>query len=112
MTDVQSSNAIIYTVVLADPLDLDSNPKRLVRLAETSGGKAFEPKDVGGVHQTFQQIARDIRHSYTIGYEPTQTGQRAGFRHISVEARGPDGRRLTVHTRKGYLAPGLLRRSE
>jgi len=111
MTRVQSSNAIIYAVALADPLDLDSNPKRLVRLAETSGGKAFEPKDVGGVHQAFQQIARDIRHSYTIGYEPKQTDQHAGFRHIHVEARAPDGRRLTVRTRTGYLAQGSFRRS-
>jgi Ca-activated chloride channel family protein len=112
MTNVQSSNAIIYSVVLADPLDLDSNPGRLVRLAETSGGKAFEPKDVGGIHQAFQQIARDIRHSYTIGYEPKQIDQRAGFRHVRVEARAPDGRRLTAHTRKGYFAQGSFGRSE
>jgi hypothetical protein len=59
-----------------------------------------------------QTIARDIRHSYTIGYEPKQTDQRTGFRHIRVEARAPDGRRLTVHTRTGYLAQGALGRSE
>jgi len=112
MTQVQSSNAIIYAVALADPTDLDSNPKRLLRLAETSGGKAFEPKDVGGVHQAFQQIARDIRQSYTIGYEPQQFDQRAGFRHIHVEARTPDGRKLTVRTRTGYLAQGAIRRKE
>jgi len=112
MTQVQSSNAIIYAVALADPTDLDSNPKRLLRLAETSGGKAFEPKDVGGVHQAFQQIARDIRQSYTIWYEPQQVDQRAGFRHIHVEARTPDGHKLTVRTRTGYLAQGSIRRKE
>jgi Ca-activated chloride channel family protein len=112
MIQVQSSNAIIYAVALADPFDLDSNPRRLARFAETSGGRAFEPKDVGGVHQAFQQIARDIRHSYTIGYEPKRIDQRAGFRHISVEARAPDGRRLTVRTRTGYVAQGPVRQSE
>jgi VWFA-related protein len=112
MTRVQSSNAIIYTVALADPFDLDSNPGRLARLAETSGGKAFEPKDAGGVHRAFQQIARDIRHSYTIGYEPNLTDPRTGFRRISVEARARDGRRLTVRTRKGYLVQSSVRRSE
>ena len=112
MAQVQSSNAIIYTVALADPLDLDTDPKRLSRFAETSGGKAFEPKDVAGVHQAFQQIARDIRHSYTIGYEPNRTDRRAGFRRITVEARAPDGRRLSVRTRTGYLAQAPMRRSE
>jgi VWFA-related protein len=112
LTRVQSSNAIIYTVALADPVDLDSNPKRLARFAETSGGKAFEPTDVGGVHKAFQEIARDIRRSYTIGYEPTGTGRQAGFHRISVEARSPNGRRLAARTRTGYFAQGPARPSE
>jgi VWFA-related protein len=110
MTRVEASNAIIYTVALADPFGSDSDPKRLARFAETSGGQAFAPKDVHGVHQAFQQIARDIRHSYTIGYEPNRTDGRAGFRRITVEARAPGGRRLTVRTRTGYLALGPARR--
>jgi VWFA-related protein len=109
---VEASDAIIYTVALADPFDLDSDPKHLARIAETSGGKAFAPKDVAGVHQAFAQIVRDIRHSYTMGYEPTRTDQRPGFRRISVEARAPDGRRLTVHTRRGYVAQATAQRSE
>jgi Ca-activated chloride channel homolog len=103
---VEASDAIVYGVAIVDPLDIDSDPKRLKRIAETSGGKAFAPKDVAGVHQAFAQIARDLRHSYTMGYEPNRADQRAGFRHISVEARAPDGRRLTVRTRTGYLAQG------
>ena len=62
--------------------------------------------------EALQQIARDIRHSYTIGYEPNRTDRRGGFRHITVEARAPDGRRLSVRTRTGYLAQAASRRSE
>jgi Ca-activated chloride channel homolog len=102
---VESSNAIVYTVALADPYDLESDPKRLARFAETSGGRAFSPKDAAGIHKAFQQIARDIRHSYTIGYEPRQTARQAGFRRIRVEAYGPGGRKLDARTRTGYLAP-------
>jgi Ca-activated chloride channel family protein len=109
---VEASDAIVYTVALVDPFDLDSDPKHLARLAKTSGGKAFEPKDVGGVHQAFSQIVKDIRHSYTIGYEPNRTDQRGGFRRISVEARAPDGRRLTVYTRRGYVSQTTTQRSE
>jgi Ca-activated chloride channel homolog len=109
---VEASNAVIYAVALADPFDLENNPKRLRRLAETSGGKAFAPKDVAAVHDAFQQIARDIRHSYTLGYEPKRTDQRAGFRHITVEARAPGGRRLTARTRTGYLAQTTIKPSE
>ena len=82
-------------------------------IEETRVIEAIAPaKDVDGIHQAFQQIAREIRQSYTIGYEPAQTGQRAGFRHISVEARAPNGRRLKARTRTGYLVQGTTRRSE
>ncbi|HUK35688.1 MAG TPA: VWA domain-containing protein, partial [Vicinamibacterales bacterium] len=67
---VQGANTVIYGVALDDPFDPDSNPKRLRQLAEISGGESFTPKDVGEVRKTFQKIARDIRHSYTIGFEP------------------------------------------
>jgi VWFA-related protein len=105
MEQVESSNAIVYTVALADPFDLESDPKRLARFAETSGGRSFSPKDVAGIREAFQQIARDIRHSYTIGYEPRASARRAGFRHIRVEAYAPGGRKLDARTRTGYLAP-------
>jgi VWFA-related protein len=109
---VELSNAIIYTIALADPFDLDSDPKRLARFAETSGGRAFAPKDVAGVHRAFSQIAQDIRHSYIMGYEPSRADQRSGFRHVHVEARSPDGRRLTVHTRTGYLVQSAVTQRE
>jgi Ca-activated chloride channel homolog len=109
---VEVSNAVIYTIALEDPFDLDSNPKRLTRLAETSGGRAFAPKDVAGVHRAFSQISRDIRHSYVMGYEPSRADQRTGFRSVHVEARSPDGRRLSVHTRTGYLVQSAVTQSE
>ena len=109
---VEASNAVIYAVALADPSDLESNPRRLKRLADTSGGRAFAPKDVAAVHDAFQQIAHDIRHSYTIGYEPKHTDRRAGFRHITVEAYAPGGRRLSARTRTGYLAQSTIKPSE
>ena len=105
----EASDAIIYAVALADPFDLDSDPKRLKGIAEASGGKAYAPKNVAGVHQAFSEIVRDIRHSYTMGYEPSRTDQRGGFRRISVEARASDGRRLSVHTRKGYVVQATVK---
>jgi Ca-activated chloride channel homolog len=112
LTRVEASNAVIYAITLDDPFDLDSDPKRLARLAETSGGRAFAPKDVAGVHRAFSQISRDIRHSYVMGYEPSRADQGAGFRSVHVEARSPDGRRLSVHTRTGYLVQSAVTQSE
>jgi Ca-activated chloride channel homolog len=102
-TAVQGSNTIIYAVALEDPLDPDSNPKRLKQLAEATGGETFSPKDVTDVRKAFQQIARDIRHSYTIGFQPTNSSLHGGFHKLRVEVKSPDGRRFDVRARTGYL---------
>jgi len=103
MKRVQASNTVIYGVALTDPLDADSNPKRLRQLAEATGGQTFLPKDVSEVRDAFQKIAHDIRHSYTIGFEPTNAALHPGFHKVRVEVKSADGRRLDVHSRSGYL---------
>ncbi len=103
LTRVESSNTVIYAVGLTDPLDPDSNPDKLKALAEISGGGWSEPKDPGEVHKVFEKIARDVRHMYTIGYEPTNTALHRGFHKIRVEVKTDDGRKLHVHSRSGYL---------
>ena len=104
LTQTQSSNVVIYTVALVDPLDAEASPKRLKQFAEVSGGAAFAPRDVAGVDRAFQQIARDIRHSYTLGYEPSSGNGQPGFRRIRVDVQSPDGRRLVTRAREGYHA--------
>jgi VWFA-related protein len=100
----QASNVVVHTVALVDPLDEEASPKRLKRLADASGGTAFTPRDAGNVDRAFQQIAHDIRSSYTIGYQPANTRLRPGLRRIRVEVHAPDGRRLVARTRNAYLA--------
>jgi VWFA-related protein len=99
----QGSNAIVYTVALVSPFDDTADPDRLAKFADTSGGLAFAPNDIAGVEQAFQQISRDLRRRYTIGYERS-AGGRPGFHHIHVDAYGPDGRKLVTRTREGYDA--------
>ncbi len=100
---VQASNVVIYTVAVVDPLE-KSNTKVLKRLAQGSGGEAFEPEGATDIVNVLRQIARDIRHTYTIGYEPGDSRRDGTFRKVSVVVRSPDGRRLNVHTRTGYVA--------
>jgi Ca-activated chloride channel homolog len=104
LVSTQASNTVVYTVALVDPFDAESDPGRLARFAETSGGRAFAPQDVAGVERALEEIARDIRHSYTVGYEPDAAGRRPGFHRIRVDVHGPDGRKLEARTREGYHA--------
>lgn len=98
----QRSNALIYTIVARDPLESEANPRRLKRLAEHSGGEAFEPHDIADVPFVLQHIARDIRNMYTLGYAPSEN-KGPGFRHVRVRVSPPGGGSVRVRTRDGYL---------
>jgi Ca-activated chloride channel family protein len=109
LTTTEATNVVIYTVALVDPLERDANPKLLKRIAEASGGEAFEPASSGQITQVLQHIARDIRHTYTVGYASSNEARDGSFRKIRVIVHAPGGRRLVVRTRGGYLAARNLR---
>jgi hypothetical protein len=54
------------------------------------------------VDEIAAEIARDIRHQYTIGYHPTRSVAMGGFRVVRVEAEAPGHGKLIVRTSKGY----------
>jgi Ca-activated chloride channel homolog len=102
----QSSNTTIYAIVLADPLDRETNPRFLQRLAESSGGEAFTPRSVGQIEDVLRHIALDIRHTYTIGYVPANLTRDGRLRQIRVRVTANDGGRLRVRARQGYVLGG------
>ena len=112
LTNTQTSNAVVYTVGLVDPLERDANPKRLRQLAEASGGESFFPHDATHVADVLRHIARDIRNTYTLGYVSTNTARDGRFRRVRVVVNGPDRRTVVVRTRSGYRAGRATDRSE
>jgi VWFA-related protein len=84
-------------------LEREANPKALKRFAEATGGAAFRPRSVRDVADVLRHIARDIRHTYTIGFVPTNISGDGAFRRVRVIVRSPDGRPVVVRTRTGYL---------
>jgi VWFA-related protein len=102
---VSSASAMIYCVALQDRVDNDGDPKLLKRLASATGGEVFTPDRPDKMPAVLEHIARDIRATYTLGYVPTNDLRDGTMRRLRVVARHPDGRRLKVQTRGGYLAP-------
>jgi Ca-activated chloride channel homolog len=105
LASAQASNAVIYTVALVDPLDTEADPGFLAQLSQLTGGQAFRPKNIAGVGDVLQQISRDIRNMYTIGYVPAATiaARKSQLRPVSVDAVLPTGQKLKVRTRRAYL---------
>jgi VWFA-related protein len=99
----ESSNAVIYTIGIFDPNYSGENPQALSRLAKATGGRAYFPESVADVSRVTEQIARDLRHQYTIGYIPTRRAAESQYRTIRVTAKATGLGKLYVRTRTGYL---------
>jgi VWFA-related protein len=100
----QASNAVIYTIGLIEPDSRDANPGLLKELSLASGGELYRPKDSGDIADVLDKIARDIRHTYTIGYTPTNAARDGTFRTLRVVVTAPPGRPVVVRSRTGYRA--------
>jgi len=101
----QASNATIYTLALRDAAHpSEGDPGLLRELARATGGAAFRPEHPPDVGAALRNIARDIRHTYTIGYVPTQADRDGSYHRVRVEVESPNGRRLRVRSRSGYVA--------
>lgn len=78
--------------------------KDLQLLSDQTGGIAFFPKSLDQVDAVAQEVAKDIRNQYIIGYHPTNPISKGGYRSIRVVAKAKGFGKLTVRTRPGYLA--------
>lgn len=108
LDQIESSRATIYAVGLADPDNKDLNPAVLRKFAAVSGGEYFQPKTLNDVLPVFEQISKDIRSRYTIGFIPQERaipgGEKGNVRAVKVSA-SRDGRHLTVRARTSYRIP-------
>jgi Ca-activated chloride channel family protein len=99
----RDSNAAIYTVGIYDNTDIDRNPRGLKELAQTSGGERYLPRSPGELLRVCNQIAREIRSGYTIGYVPPDHDGTYHRVRVVLDARP---RKLNVRSRPGYFASG------
>ena len=109
----EESNAAIYAIgVFSD--DDRKNSKSMVRhsrkvlkeLADATGGQAYFPENLDQVTPICEQVAREIRNQYTVGYYPTNTARDGTFRPVQLKITPPSGHgKLSVRVRTGYYAP-------
>ena len=96
---------VVYSVGLLFGDDKDEVQRAkadLETISADTGGIAYFPDSLQDVEEIAAEIARDIRHQYTIGYHPTRPVTLGGFRVVRVEAEAPSRGKLIVRTSKGY----------
>ena len=77
----------------------------LQSLAETTGGTAVFSPGSGQLRRSFETVAADLRHQYSLAYRSDDKRHEGGWRAITVSVTRPG---VTVTNRKGYYAPSDL----
>jgi VWFA-related protein len=105
MVAAEKADMIVYSIVLSDPeyytmmggtYHGDASVRKLAR---ETGGRTIRVKTVEQIGPAFEQIARELRSQYLLGYSPSDPPQDGSFRRLQVKVRGHN---YTVRTRSGY----------
>jgi Ca-activated chloride channel family protein len=100
---VHRADAVVYPI-LTVPISNDAGrnvggENALTHIAQTTGGRLFAP-GINGLDQAFEEILRDLRTQYLIGYYPKSVPPtRERFHRIEIKISRPG---LRVVTRTGY----------
>ena len=101
----QKSDSIVYVLMIADRGFYGgmgySGDSEMKKLANETGGRVIQVGDKAEkLKEAFDQIARELRSQYNVGYTPTNSAQDGSFRKI--ELRSKQG--YKIQTRSGYYA--------
>jgi Ca-activated chloride channel homolog len=101
VTNAQKAGVVLFAVGMFDESDHDRNKPELTQLGRDTGGEAFFPDTIADIRRICEEIARQIRREYTLGFPGVEDGS---YHHIDVTAQDPRYSSLRVHTRPGYFA--------
>jgi VWFA-related protein len=97
------ADVVIYTISTNISRIETDGDKVLKYLARETGGLSFFPFKVQDLAQSFENIANELRHQYSVLYRPDPA--KTDGRWHDVDIRVKNRRDLVVRARKGYYAP-------
>jgi Ca-activated chloride channel homolog len=100
LNTIQKGGVALFMIGLFDETD-HGNPQVLTQLAESTGGRAFFPEAATDATKVCEEIAREIRRQYILGFAGAEDGK---YHHVEVTAQDAKYGTLQVRTRPGYFA--------
>src|SRR5215510_2848441 len=79
----------------------------LEEIAQSTGGKAFFPRSAAELEDITTRIALELRHQYSIGYNPTNVKRDGQWHKIKVNVNAKSAKNLSnlrVQHKEGYYA--------
>ena len=98
----QRSGVSIYSIGLQLDRGEGAAKKKLEKLADETGGRAFFVDDPGQLTSVYDTIQQELRSRYLLAYQSSNTSERDVFRSIQVVVDGEGGEDLEAKTLRGY----------
>lgn len=99
------AEVVIYTISTNISRTESDGDKVLKYYAQETGGLAFFPFKVEDLAQSFENIANEIRHQYSLYYSPEPLRTDGQYHEVEVKVR--NRKDMVVRAKKGYYAPNL-----
>lgn len=87
------------------PIEEQNGPILLADLAEQTGGEMFKIDQLDDLESASEQISRELRNQYLLGYSPSDGSRDGKYRRVVVKLNAPDLTNLRTYFRHGYYAP-------
>jgi Ca-activated chloride channel family protein len=99
----QKADAVIYAISTNLSRIESDGDKVLKYMTAETGGRAFFPFKVEDLEVSFENLASELRHQYSLAYRPEPLIADGQFHPIELRVKGRKD--LVVHARRGYYAP-------
>jgi Ca-activated chloride channel homolog len=99
----QKADAVIYAISTNLSKIESDGDKVLKYLTVETGGRAFFPFKVEDLEVSFENLATELRHQYSLAYRPEPLIADGLFHPIDLRVKGRKD--VIVHARRGYYAP-------
>ncbi len=97
------AETVIYAIS-TNRLGIESDGDKVLKyFAEQTGGQTFFPFKAQDLAQSFENIANELRHQYSVLYRPEPLKTDGLYHPVDVKVRGH--KELIVRARHGYYAP-------
>ncbi|MFV0388201.1 MAG: VWA domain-containing protein [Pyrinomonadaceae bacterium] len=108
------AEAVIYSIGIGDQFYDGVDKGVLRKLSESTGGRAFFPRDEMELRAAFKTIEEEMRSQYLISYEPINQTRDGSYRKINIEFANEDKKNEKVQLtyREGYFAKTSKKKSD
>ncbi len=100
------AEAVIYSIGVGDDFYGGVNKGSLNKISESTGGRAYFPRDERELREAFKQIQEEMRSQYLLAYEPVNSEQDGSYRKIEIKLVNPElaKQKVKLTHRQGYFA--------